>query len=86
MDAEINIRHLTNNLVKAKSSLKPQRNWNTVYNNKTSNYWNSIIWYKILETRNITQSSTIDKSDLIGLLSNFHIIFNFIYIIHILFL
>lgn len=71
MDTEINIRHLTNNLVKAKSSIKQQRKWDTIYNNKTSDYWNSILWYKILETRNIKQSSTIDKFDLIGLLSNY---------------
>ena len=61
MDTEINIRHLTNNLVKAKSSIKQQRKWDTIYNNKTSDYWNSILWYKILETRNIKQSITIDK-------------------------
>lgn len=71
INININIRHLTNNLVKAKSSIKQQRKWNTVYNNKTSDYWNSILWYKILETRNIKQSSTINKLDLIGLLSNY---------------
>ena len=70
MDTEINIRHLTNNLVKAKSSIKQQRKWDTIYNNKTSDYWNSILWYKILK-QEILNSLMYNKFDLIGLLSNY---------------
>jgi hypothetical protein len=41
-------------------SVSKKRNWDTMYNNKTSTFWNNLLWNAILEESNITGKS-IDR-------------------------
>ena len=67
---EVNLRNLANTLKNAKLSFKRQRPWDKPYNEKTSDYWNTLIWSTILKNRNIS-GTTVDKYELIDMFSNY---------------